>query len=143
MLGFRASYDSTPRAGELAPVTIAFPDGSSIHAADPDASARLSEVLGRPVRLERAKADERSRGEIDPQTIFADVPVEQLLPNFTSQTLPDTFGLMRGAFFDSAPIHVLASASLEHHEAAVRRRFDTRPAPLSSQHFRRHRRHRR
>jgi uncharacterized protein YcbX len=114
MLGFRASYDSPPRPGELAPVTVTFPDGGSIHAADPEASARLSAVLGRPVRLERAKADERSRGEIDPQTIFADVPVEQLLPNFTSQTLPDTFGLMRGAFFDSAPIHVLASASLEH-----------------------------
>ena len=37
-----------------------------------------------------------------------------MLPDFTSQTLPDTFGLMRGAFFDSAPIHVLASTSLEH-----------------------------
>jgi len=114
MLGFRASYDSPPRAEELAPVTIAFPDGGTIHAGDPDASARLSEVMGRPVRLERAKPDERSRGELDPQTIFADVPVEQLLPNFTSQTLPDSFGLMRGAFFDSAPIHVLASTSIEH-----------------------------
>ena len=114
MLGFRASYDSTPGADHLAPVTIAFPDGARIHAADPDASARLSEVLGRPVSLERAKAGERSRGEIDPQTIFADVPVEQLLPNFTNQTLPDSFALMRGAFFDSAPIHVLASGSLEH-----------------------------
>jgi uncharacterized protein len=114
MLGFRASYDSPPRMGELAPVTIAFPAGGSIHVADSDASARLSQALGRPVLLERAKADERSRGEIDPRTIFADVPVEQLLPNFTRDTLPDTFGLMRGAFFDSAPIHVLASGSLEH-----------------------------
>lgn len=114
MLGLRASYDSPPRPGELAPVTVAFPDGGTLHATDPDASARLSEVLGRPVRLERAKPDERARGELDPQTIFADVPVEQLLPNFTSQTLPDTFALMRGAFFDSAPIHVLASGSLEH-----------------------------
>jgi uncharacterized protein len=114
MLEFRASYDSPPHADELAPVTITLPDGSTIHADDPHASARLTEVLGRPVSLERAKPDERSRGELDPQTIFADVPVEQLLPNFTSQTLPDTFGLMRGAFFDSAPIHILASGSLEH-----------------------------
>jgi MOSC domain-containing protein len=114
MLGLRASYDSPPRLGELAPVTIAFPAGATVHAADPEASARLSAVLGRPVSLERAKADERSRGEIDPQTIFADVPVEQILPGLTSQTIPDTFGLMRGAFFDSAPIHVLASGSLEH-----------------------------
>ncbi|HVB82978.1 MAG TPA: MOSC N-terminal beta barrel domain-containing protein [Candidatus Binataceae bacterium] len=114
MLGLRASYDSPPRSAELAPITIVFPDGGSIHAADPDASARLSAVLGRPVLLERAKADEHSRGEIDPQTIFADVPVEQIFPGLTSQTIPDTFGLMRGAFFDSAPIHVLASGSLEH-----------------------------
>jgi MOSC domain-containing protein len=114
MLGFRASYDSPPRMGELAPVTIAFPAGGSIHADDPDASTRLSQALGRPVLLERAKAGERSRGELDPRTIFADVPVEQLLPNFTRDTLPDTYGLMRGAFFDSAPIHVLASGSLEH-----------------------------
>jgi MOSC domain-containing protein len=114
MLGFRASYDAPPHADELTPVTITLPDGSTIHADDPDASARIAELLGRPVSLERAKPDERSRGELDPQTIFADVPVEQLLPNFTSQTLPDTFGLMRGAFFDSAPIHILASGSLEH-----------------------------
>jgi MOSC domain-containing protein len=114
MLGFRASYDSQPRPGELAPVTVVFPDGSNVHAGAPDASARLSEAFGRAVNLERAKPDERSRGEIDPQTIFADVPVEQLLPNFTSRTLPDSFALARGAFFDSATIHVLASGSLEH-----------------------------
>jgi MOSC domain-containing protein len=114
MLGFRASYDSPPRADELAPVTIVFPDGTRIHAADPDASARLSGAMGRPVTLERARSDERARGEIDPATIFADVPVEQLLPNFTSRTLPDSFALMRGAFFDSSPIHVLASGSLQH-----------------------------
>src|SRR5512146_94600 len=114
MLGYRSSYDSPPRAGGLAPVTIAFPDGATIHADDSDASARLSAVLGRPVSIERAKPDERSRGEIDPQTIFADVPVEQILPGLTNQTVPDTFGLMRGGFFDSAPIHVLASGSLEH-----------------------------
>ena len=113
MFGFRATYDSPPRTGELAPVTIAFP-GGSIHAADPDASTRLSEALGRPVHLEQAKAGERARAEIDPQTIFADLPVEQIMPGLTLQTMPDTFGLVRGAFFDSAPIHVLASGSLEH-----------------------------
>lgn len=114
MLGFRASYDSPPEADGLAPVTITFPGGGSVHADDPDASARLSEVMGREVRLERAKTDERSRGEINPLTIFAGLPIEQILPNLTLETMPDTFGLMRGAFFDSAPIHVLASGSLDH-----------------------------
>ncbi|HLK86483.1 MAG TPA: MOSC N-terminal beta barrel domain-containing protein [Candidatus Binataceae bacterium] len=113
MLGFRAGYDTPPRDGELAPVTITFPDGSIAHAADADASERLSRAMSRPVRIERAKDDERSRGEIDPQTIFADVPVEQVFPGLTRETMPDSFGLMRGAFFDSAPVHVLSSASLE------------------------------
>lgn len=114
LLGFRASYDSPPETGELAPVTIILPDGGNLHAADPDASARLSEVLGRPVRLERAQAEEQSSGEIDPRTIFADVPVEQIFPGLTIENMPDAFHLMSGAFFDSAPIHVLASGSLEH-----------------------------
>ena len=113
MLGFRACYDAQPRDDELAPVTITFPNGSTLHAAVSDASERLSQAMGRPVRLERAKADERSRGEIDPRTIFADVPIEQVLPAMIGQTMPDSFGLMRGAFFDSAPVHVLSSASLE------------------------------
>ncbi len=114
LLGFRASYDSPPNARELTPVTIEFPDGTRIHAADPDASERLSEALGRRLRLERAQPGERARAEIDPRTVFADVPVEQIFPDMTKETLPDTFGLMEGAFFDSAPIHVLASGSLQH-----------------------------
>jgi uncharacterized protein len=114
LLGFRASYDSPPKAGELAPVTIVFPDGGRIHAADGDASDRLSAILGRPIRLERAQAEERTRAEIDPGTVFADIPVEQIFPDMTRDTLPDTFGLMQGSFFDSAPIHVLASGSLQH-----------------------------
>ncbi|HZO82261.1 MAG TPA: MOSC N-terminal beta barrel domain-containing protein [Candidatus Binataceae bacterium] len=114
MLGFRAGYDSAPAPGALAPVTIVFPDGTRIHAADPDASERLSATLGRPVRLVTAQPDEHARGEIDPNTIFADVPVEQIFPGLTRQTLPGTFALMRGAFFDSAAVHVLASGSVMH-----------------------------
>ncbi len=114
MLGFRASYDSPPAAGMLAPVTIAFPDGTRIHAADADASERLSAALGRPMRLVTAAPDEHARGEIDPDTIFADVPVEQIFPGLTRRTMPGTFALMRGAFFDSAAIHVLATGSLAH-----------------------------
>lgn len=114
MLGLRSSYDSPPAPGALAPVTIVLPDGARLHADDSDASARLSAALGRPVRLERARPDEHARGMIDPDTIFADVPIEQIFPGLTRATMPDTFALMRGAFFDSAAIHVLASGSLAH-----------------------------
>ena len=109
-----------------------FPMAARIHADDPDALGAARGSAGPPGSLERAKPDERSRGELDPQTIFADVPVEQLLPNFTSQTLPDTFGLMRGAFFDSAPIHILASGSLEHMKRLCGGDSIARSTPLSS-----------
>lgn len=114
MLGLRSSYDSPPAPGALAPVTIVLADGTRFHADDSDASARLSAALGRPVRIEAARPDEHARGVIDPNTIFAEVPIEQVFPGLTRETMPDTFALMRGSFFDSAAIHVLASGSLAH-----------------------------
>jgi uncharacterized protein YcbX len=111
---FRAAYESAPQPESLAPVGITLPDGSIIHAADLDASARVSAVLGRPIKLERARPDEHSRGEIDPRTVFGDVGVERLMPQFTAATLPDSFGLPRGSFFDSASIHLLATGTLAH-----------------------------
>ena len=82
--------------------------------ARPDASAVLSAVLGRTVGLERAQSDQRHRAEIDPATVFGDVPVEHVVPGHTATTLPDSFALPPGTFFDSASIHVLASGTLAH-----------------------------
>jgi uncharacterized protein YcbX len=111
---FTATYETPPSLATFASVTITLPDGRQLRTADPDASAILSAQLGRSVTLERARPDERARGEIDPQTIFGDVGVERVMPQFTAATLPDTFGLYRGSFFDSAPIHLLATGSLAH-----------------------------
>ncbi len=71
-------------------------------------------MLGRTVVLERAQGDQHSRAEIDPATVFGDVPVETVKPGLTAATLPDTFALPPGTFFDSASIHVLASGTLAH-----------------------------
>jgi uncharacterized protein len=114
MLEFSARYDMSPTPGELAPLCITLPDGRAIQAQDPDASAVLSAVLGRTVSLERARGDQRSHAEIDPATVFGDVPVEQVKPGFTAATMPDSFALPPGTFFDSAMIHVLASGTLAH-----------------------------
>jgi len=116
---FRACYDSTPAADALAPIRIELPDRRVIHAQDPDASAVLSNVLGRKVTLERVSADQRARAEIDPKTVFSDVPVEDVVPEFTAATLPDTFALRHGTFFDSAFIHVLASSTLRHMRSLI------------------------
>ncbi|MBV8357542.1 MAG: MOSC domain-containing protein [Deltaproteobacteria bacterium] len=119
MLGFRASYESTPEPGQLAPVKITLPDSSSVHADDPSASDIISSYLGRPVKLERARTDEHSRAEIDPATVFGDVGVANVTPGFTEATLPDTFGLPHGTFFDSAMIHVVATGTLEHMRSLI------------------------
>jgi uncharacterized protein len=114
MLELNACYDMPPTPDELAPLRITLPDGRAIQAQDPDASAMLSVVLGRTVTLERARGDQRSHAEIDPATVFGDVPVEQVKPGFTAATMPDSFALPPGTFFDSASIHVLATGTLAH-----------------------------
>jgi uncharacterized protein YcbX len=119
MLGFRASYEGTPEPEQLAPMKITLPNGSSVRADDPGASDIISSYLGRPVKLERARPDEHSRAEIDPATVFGDVGVAKVNPAFTEATLPDTFGLPHGTFFDSAIIHVLATGSLEHMRSLI------------------------
>jgi len=119
MLGFRAKYEGTPEPEQLAPVKITLPDGSSVYADDPRASDVISGCLGRPVTLERARADEHSRAEIDPATVFGDVGVANVNPEFTEATLPDSFGLPHGTFFDSAMIHLVATGSLEHMHALI------------------------
>jgi uncharacterized protein len=119
MLGFCASYDGLPEPDQLAPVKITLPDGSTVHAGDADASEVISSYLARPVKLERSRPDEHSRAEIDPATVFGDVGVANVTPPFTEATLPDTFGLPHGTFFDSAMIHVVATGTLDHMRSLV------------------------
>jgi MOSC domain-containing protein len=114
LLEFSAYYDAPPTPSVLAPLRIILPDGRILRAQDSGASAMLSAVLGRPVVLERAQADQHSQAEIDPATVFGDVPVGTVKPGFTAATLPDAFALPPGTFFDAASIHVLASGTLAH-----------------------------
>lgn len=114
LFGFRASYTRAPAPGRPGTALIAMPDGRTVSSDDPDASALLSEAIGRKMRLVRAEPQESARAAIDPATVFGDVAVEKVVPGMTAATLPDTFRLARGAFFDSAAIHVIAAATLEH-----------------------------
>ena len=114
MLEFSARYEAPPVSGALAPLRITLPDGRTIQAQATDASAMLSAVLGRPVVLARAQNDQPTYAEIDPATVFGDVPVENVLPGRTAATMPDAFALPPGTFFDAASVHVLASGTLAH-----------------------------
>jgi len=114
MFKFRAAYEEPPAVGRLAPVAIRMPDGSTIHAEDANASGLIGAVLGAKVKLERCESIARERAGIDPKTVFADVPVEKVIPGLTADTMPPDFSLSPGSFFDSAPMHVLASGTLRH-----------------------------
>jgi uncharacterized protein len=114
LLECAARYEVPPTPEGLAPLCITLPDGRHPQAHDPDASAVLSTVLGCPVVLERAQADQHHRAAIDPATVFGDVPVETLKPGYTAATLPDSFALPPGTFFDAASLHLLASGTLAY-----------------------------
>jgi uncharacterized protein len=109
-----AHYEVAPTPEALAPLRLTLPDGRAMYAHDPDVSAALSAILGCPVVLERAQPKQHHRAAIDPATVFGDVPVEILKPGYTAATLPDSFALPPGTFFDAASIHILASGTLAH-----------------------------
>ena len=113
LLDFQARYQTPPNGG-AGEVLIRLPDGRATRADDPQASSTISDALGHDVRLERAQAGVKSKAEIDTRTIFGDVPVEQIFPQWTAATMPDVFKLPLGTFFDSAIVHVLATGTLEH-----------------------------
>jgi uncharacterized protein len=129
LLEFRATYDEIPTSSCLGRVRVETPGGRVIYPDEDGASEEISAVIGQPLRLERARSHRREKTGINPATVFGDVPVEELKPGFTAQTLPDYFELLEGTFFEVAALHVLASGSVEHlrrlqPEAAIdRRRF--------------------
>jgi uncharacterized protein YcbX len=116
MFEFKASYEVQPAPGHPGRVRIELPDQSSLYADDPWASRAISEALGSEVKLEPAAALDNARVEadIDINTIFGDIPVNAIYTQLKpGQSIPDSFGLPRGTFFDASVIHVVSSASLE------------------------------
>ena len=111
---FRSSYDSPPAPGRATPVTIELPDGRKIHAEDAEASQIISEALGRKITIERSSSAHAEHAGIDAATIFADVPIEKVIPGLTAETMPNHFALEKESFFDTAVMHVIASGTLRH-----------------------------
>ena len=59
-----------------------------------------------------AQADEKA--SIDRNTVFGDVPVSQMKPDWTPETMPDYFQLKSGSFLEIGAVFLLASGSVEH-----------------------------
>jgi uncharacterized protein YcbX len=113
LLEFRATYEVEPTLTTPGRVRIEAPDGRVVYADESEASELLSSVLGRKLRLEnQARPDEKTG--IDRSTVFGDVPVSDMKPDWTPETMPDYFQLKAETFFEIGAVYLLGSGSVAH-----------------------------
>jgi uncharacterized protein len=113
LLDFQARYEVEPTYDTAGRIEVTTPVGRRIYADDPEASAIISEELGHPVRLEsEARSEEKT--EINRETVFGDVPVSKFKPDWTRETMPDYFQLMKGSFFEIGAVFVVTSGSVDY-----------------------------
>jgi uncharacterized protein YcbX len=94
LLELQARYVVEPTVDRRGTAVITLPGGDEVGTDDPSVSAAISEALGRELRLESAAlADEKAA--IDRATVFGDVPVSRMKPDWTPETMPDYFQLPR------------------------------------------------
>lgn len=102
LLTMNSAYAAEPEDGQpLPPARINWPDGASATSDADDVDARLSETIGRPVRLTTAKPEE--------------VSLERMDPLAAEETIADIGEIMmEGRFSDYAAMHMLTTATLAH-----------------------------
>lgn len=113
LLAWHARYEVEPTLATPGRIQIILPDGRMIHPEDPDASAIISDTLGHSVRLENQPTSDEKTG-IDPATVFGDVPVSEMKAEWTAESMPDFFQLMKDTFLEIGAVFLLASGSVEH-----------------------------
>jgi MOSC domain-containing protein len=109
--------------GDVLEVIVAFPDGEEVSSSDPAIHDRLSDLIGKPARLESLPALADKRRYRTPQVTKADlrrqfaIPEGEPLPDFSMFPVRKLAELARyatpvGALYDAYPIHVVTRASL-------------------------------
>lgn len=109
--------------GDVLEVMITFPDGRMVSSSDPAIHDRLSELIGKPARLESLPALSEKRRYRTPQATKADlrrqfaVPDGEALPDFSTFPVRKLAQLARyatpvGALYDAYPILLMTRASL-------------------------------
>lgn len=117
LFAFSATYEEEPRSEtDPAVVRITTPDGTVISSGDADVGAKLSQALGREVRLNR-----RDRGQ---EGILETTLPNPWTPQLEEYWPEDVEGLAysgvvtdevmpEGTFFDLAPVHLVTTATLK------------------------------
>ncbi|MFL6137149.1 MAG: MOSC domain-containing protein, partial [Frankiaceae bacterium] len=137
----RFAHDPAGRSagpGDVLEVIVTFPDGSELSSSDPAMDDRLSELIGKPARLESLPALSEKRRYRTPQATKADlrrqftIPDGEPLPDFSMFPVRKLAELARyatpvGALYDAYPILLMTRASLRAMaERAPGSQFDAR-----------------
>src|ERR687898_1727085 len=138
LFGCRAAFVEPPRlGGELPPVRIALPDGTSVSSDSSDVDSVISAYFRREVTLARAAPDDFTIDQYHPDIEdvdpagYRDTFVEQKLGSafFAEAGLPSP--LPAGSFMDLFPVSVLTTSTLEQlSELRPQSRFDQRRVPV-------------
>ncbi|GAC1534855.1 MAG: MOSC domain-containing protein [Acidimicrobiales bacterium] len=125
LLQMAARYVDQPSGGrQLPPVTITFADGSSVRSDAPGIDATLSQAVGREVSLSSEPGPGAGYDGVWPliDGLAPDRFIESSEVGRTDDGEPvlglELGGLATGTFLDVAPVHVLATATLD--DLAVR-----------------------
>src|SRR3954452_15934312 len=124
--------------GDVLEVIVTFPDGDELSSSDPAMDDHLSELIGKPARLESLPALSEKRRYRTPQVTKADVrrqfdlADDEALPDFSMFPVRKLAELARyatpvGALYDAYPILLMTRASLRAMaERAPASQFDVR-----------------
>jgi uncharacterized protein YcbX len=115
--------DLSAEPGDVLDVIVTFPDGSEVSSSDPAVHERLTEVIGKPARLESLPALSEKQRYRAPQVTKADlrrqftIPDGEPLPDFSMFPVRKLAELARyatpvGALYDAYPILLITTASL-------------------------------
>jgi uncharacterized protein len=127
----RYAEDPGPDAGpgNVPPVIVTFPDGTEVASGDPGIHGRLSELVGRAVRLTSLPpVSDTSQHRLTVKQTKATFSADEVRRDFgldRSETLPDTtvfttkqvltlarFSTPPGTFVDLSAVHLLSTSSL-------------------------------
>jgi MOSC domain-containing protein len=146
LLGCVARYATAPGPdagpGNAPEVVITFPDGGEASSADPDVHARISEVVGRDVRLTALPpltdtslhrlSVQQSRSNFSVGEVRRDLGLngDEALPDTSVFSAKQLLTLARfstppGTFVDLGPVHLLSTASLASLSSGTER-YDVR-----------------
>lgn len=130
LFAFRAALADAPETGRnVPPVRITLPDGATVTSEHPDVHRILSAALEREVTL-GAIAYYRHEAAASAAAPSSPATAEEYWPDIEGLDYRDTvtaFGLPEGTFFDSAPVHLLTTGTLDRLRALYPEgRFETR-----------------